>query len=357
MRHAPLWVLSYRNKQRELRQLHSALKQQDASPVFDTSCKHIELHPMKFMTGQILYGEEEVGPMFTHFAPNPHVAIPDSLEDCFTKSRENRNTKSNNGDIITPNTKQLFESFERRSRISRPRPQQESRWYPASMWGKYDYLFNSNDTHGFTIESGATRTEATGCKTTSGHRLVVMKSDSLLHESHTSIGELVVLVNWMIAGFKDQTKPMRSKLGSLYNDRFNHDFPTMVISFLPDCHVRVLFGYFERSMLKVAYTKAIDFDTDDYDTNMRTLLQWAWPKVRSDTSKPVPLPTILEENEEEDKDDNWELEIENTHRDEKSGSHLETEKEKEVRKRKDVQESDCRKFSLPSCKKIKVDRS
>lgn len=93
------------------------------------------------------------------------------------------------------------------------------------MWGKYDYLFNSNDTHGFTIESGATRTEATGSKTMSGHRLVVMKSDSLQHESHTSIGELVVLVNWMVAGFKDQTKPMRSKLGSLYNDRFNHDFP------------------------------------------------------------------------------------------------------------------------------------
>lgn len=132
MRHAPLWVLSYRNKQRKLRQLHSALKQQDASPVFDTSCKHIELHPMNFMTGQIIYGEEEVGPMFTHFAPNPHVVIPDSLEDCFTKSRDNRNTKSNNGDIITPNASQLFESFERRSRISRPRPQQESRWYPAS---------------------------------------------------------------------------------------------------------------------------------------------------------------------------------------------------------------------------------
>lgn len=111
-------------------------------------------------------------------------------------------------------------------------------------------------------------------------------------------------------------------------------------------------------MLKVAYTKAIDFDTDEYDTNMRTLLQWAWPKVRSDTSKPVPLPTILEENEEEDnEDDNWELEIENAQHDKQSGSHLETEKEEEARKRKSVQEPDCRKFSPPSCKKAKVDRS
>lgn len=114
-------------------------------------------------------------------------------------------------------------------------------------------------------------------------------------------------------------------------------------------------------MLKVAYTEAIDFDTDDYDTNMRTLLQWAWPKVKSDTSKPVPLPTILEENEEDDNEDNegdnWELGIEKAQRDEQSGSHLETEKEEETRKRKSVRESHCRKFSLPSCKKIKVDRS
>lgn len=48
----------------------------------------------------------------------------------------------------------------------------------------------------------------------------------------------------------------------------------------------------------------MDFDTEDYADKMDTLLQWAWPLVYGDTSKPVPLPTI--EDDEEDEWDEWE---------------------------------------------------
>jgi hypothetical protein len=50
-------------------------------------------------------------------------------------------------------------------------------------------LFNSNDLHGFTIQSGATCADAK-----SSHRLVVMKSDQLYHTTLPSIGEVVVLL-------------------------------------------------------------------------------------------------------------------------------------------------------------------
>lgn len=144
----------------------------------------------------------------------------------------------------------------------------------------------------------------------------------------------------------------------------------MIISFLPECHVRVLFGYFEQGLLKVAYTEAIDFDTDDYSTNMRTLLQWAWPKVHSDTSKPIPLPPILEEGEaqseqefqepqvqeekekeekgdkEEKEDDQCERGIKRIKLDGEFENHLETSEEEKVqkRKRKRTLERSCRRW-------------
>lgn len=78
----------------------------------------------------------------------------------------------------------------------------------------------------------------------------------------------------------------------------------MVISFLPDARVRVLHGYFDNGRLKVAYTQALNFDAEDYTDKMDVLLQWAWPLTEGDTTKPIPLPTI--EDDEEDEWDEWE---------------------------------------------------
>ena len=74
----------------------------------------------------------------------------------------------------------------------------------------------------------------------------------------------------------------------------------MVISFLPSCRVRILYGYFDGNRLKVAYTKALNFNTDKYCSRMQVLMQWAWPQVNFDTTKPIPLPTIDEEHAFED---------------------------------------------------------
>lgn len=78
----------------------------------------------------------------------------------------------------------------------------------------------------------------------------------------------------------------------------------MVISFLTDARVRVLHGYFDNGRLKVAYTQALNFDAEDYADKMDVLLQWAWPLTDGDTTKPIPLPTI--EDDEEDEWDEWE---------------------------------------------------
>jgi hypothetical protein len=78
----------------------------------------------------------------------------------------------------------------------------------------------------------------------------------------------------------------------------------MVISFLPDARVRILHGYFDSGRLKVACTPAINFDAEDYPDKMDALLQWAWPVSDGDTTKPIPLPTI--EDDEEDEWDEWE---------------------------------------------------
>lgn len=77
----------------------------------------------------------------------------------------------------------------------------------------------------------------------------------------------------------------------------------MVISFLPKARVRILYGYFDQDRLKVAYTQALNFDADDYAAKMDILLQWAWPEAVADNSKPIPLPTILDD--EEDEWDEW----------------------------------------------------
>jgi hypothetical protein len=100
----------------------------------------------------------------------------------------------------------------------------------------------------------------------------------------------------------------------------------MVISFLPDARVRVLHGYFDEGRLKVAYTQALNFDAEDYADKMDGLLQWAWPLPDGDTTKPIPLPTI--EDDEEDEWDEWEK-WELRYREDSEDEGLETESDGE----------------------------
>lgn len=86
-------------------------------------------------------------------------------------------------------------------------------------------LFNSNDTHGFTIEKGAMSSDPT-----SGAQLVVMKSDSLKDKSSPSVGELLVLVKWMSAAFKLQLHHLSKTSRLRHGERFKLDFPVCLSS-------------------------------------------------------------------------------------------------------------------------------
>ena len=103
----------------------------------------------------------------------------------------------------------------------------------------------------------------------------------------------------------------------------------MVISFLPNARARILYGYFDEGRLKVACTATLNFDSDNYSTKMEALLKWAWPQVNIDTSKPIPLPAIEDEegewdewvsvmngeyeSEESDFDEEWETDEEESY--------------------------------------------
>lgn len=104
----------------------------------------------------------------------------------------------------------------------------------------------------------------------------------------------------------------------------------MVISFLPDARARILYGYFDEGRLKVAYTPAINFDSDDYATKMDIHLQGAWPQVNFDTTKPIPLTTI--EDDEEDEWSEWESQMEESDTD----SEWETDSESESGEESDI---------------------
>lgn len=81
-------------------------------------------------------------------------------------------------------------------------------------------LFNSNDHHGFTIEKGATCADAKAA-----HQLVVMKIHQCHHEILPSIGELVVLLRWMLCAISEH----KHYLGKHHrHERPQHDFPVSI---------------------------------------------------------------------------------------------------------------------------------
>ena len=82
------------------------------------------------------------------------------------------------------------------------------------------WLFGSSDTHGFTVEKGATCTD-----NICGHQLVVMKSNRLEEEHRPSIGELIVLVRWMVAGTEPQMSHLSKRARLEHGERIKLDFP------------------------------------------------------------------------------------------------------------------------------------
>lgn len=72
----------------------------------------------------------------------------------------------------------------------------------------------------------------------------------------------------------------------------------MLISFQPRARARVLYGYFDGT-LRVQMSQAQEFDVPDYVDRMDSLLRWAWPTTLQQTTRVVPLPTIVESDEED----------------------------------------------------------
>ncbi|KAF4763249.1 hypothetical protein HAV15_000547 [Penicillium sp. str.  len=285
----PLWVWLFKQKEHSLRILYRGLRCMQPGYI-SNQYANIDLHPMDFWTGdtdpsliQFFTPDTDTNFKIANTALNPE----DPVDDPFTWVRAMKHTQDFIPQEMHHQLHQAFSKYLRKSPIF---------WELVPMYGEDNSLFNSNDQHGFTIQMGATSADGK-----SAHQLVVMKSENCYHDTLPSVGELIVLVRWMLSRIKNH----KHQFGRYHrHERPQLDFPTMVISFLPDARVRVLHGYFDNGQLKVAYTQALNFDAEDYADKMDVLLQWAWPLTDGDTTKPIPLPTI--EDDEEDEWDEWE---------------------------------------------------
>ncbi|KAJ5836339.1 hypothetical protein N7447_002365 [Penicillium robsamsonii] len=314
----PPWIWLFEQKEHRLRQLHRELCHLEPGYI-SNQYTDIEIHRMDFWTG-------DTDPsLIQFFTPDTHTTFKiantaldpeDPLDDPFTWAREMKDDQ----DIVPKEMHhQLHRAFSNYLRKSPGGNKIPICWELVSM-REEESPFNSDDRHGFAIEKGAISADG---KT--AHQLVVMKSDECYHDILPSVGELIVLVRWMLSGFKNH----KHQFGRYHrHERPQLDFPTMIISFLPDARVRVLHGYYDGGRLKVAYTPALNFDAEDYIEKMDVLLQWAWPFTDGDTTKPIPLPTI--EDDEEDEWDEWEKwELRYREDSEDGGSELEAEGDSE----------------------------
>lgn len=144
------------------------------------------------------------------------------------------------------------------------------------------------------------------------HRQVWIVSDEAAKDKSPTPAELLVLASWMSDGYYQQRK-RKSDCGASEQPR-NHVFPvsaflfqaetdsltgiqTLIISFQPRAQARILYGYYDDS-LKVGISRLVDFDTSKYLDKMDSLLRWAFPTPYTSTTKPVPLPTIMESEDE-----------------------------------------------------------
>ncbi|KAK4868245.1 hypothetical protein LT330_007443 [Penicillium expansum] len=305
----PLWVWLFGQKEHSLRKLYKNLRYMQPGYISNQCC-NIDIHPMDFWTGdtdpslvQFFTPDTDTDLKIANTALNPKNPV----DDPFTRAQAMKHAQDFIPQEMHHKLHQAFSKYLRKSPGGTP-----IFWDLVSM-EEDESLFNSNDKHGFTIQMGATSADG---KT--AHQLVVMESDNCYHGILPSVGELMVLVRWMLSGIKNHKHQFRRYHRQ---ERAQHDFPTMVISFLPDARVRVLHGYFDDGRLKVAYTQALNFDAEDYTDKMDTLLQWAWPLTDGDTTKPIPLPTIDDDEEDEwDEWEKWELRYREDNEDEFLGS-------------------------------------
>ncbi|KAJ5199379.1 hypothetical protein N7491_000064 [Penicillium cf. griseofulvum] len=289
----PIWIWLFKQKKSSLWQLYKELRHMEPGHL-PNQVTNIDIHPMDFWTG------DTHSSLIHFFIPDTETTLKiantaldpeDPLDDQFTWARKMKDDE----DLIHQELHyELYRSFVNYLRHSPEGNKVPCFWQLVSM-REDEGLYNSNDQHGFTIEKGARSIDG------NSHQVVVMKSEKCYHDTLPSTGELIVLVRWMLSGIRNR-KHQFSR--NHRHERKQLDFPTMVISFLPDARVRVLHGYFDGGRLKVACTPALNFDAEDYADKMDALLQWAWPITDGDTTKPIPLPTI--EDDEEDEWDEWE---------------------------------------------------
>ncbi|KAJ5135127.1 uncharacterized protein N7515_004405 [Penicillium bovifimosum] len=308
----PLWKWRYEQKEDFLLFLYRGLSHLRPGYI-SNKLQGFDIHPMDFWTG-------DTNPSFiSYFFPdtettskiaNTNVNPQDPVDDPFTWARRMKSFEGSDSDEMHHALYAAFAKYLRKS----PGGKHQSAWWDPVPTDEEKSLFNGNDRHSFTVQSGARCADAK-----SSHQLVVMKSNQLHHETLPSIGEVVVLLRWML----DATRKHKHLLGRHSRQgQKQHDFPTMVISFLPDARVRILHGYLDNSdCLQLAYTRALDFDTEDYAEKMDILLQWAWPEVQGDTTKPIPLPLVDEEEDEWMKSGKMEL-LSAEYSDEESDSGL-----------------------------------
>ncbi|KAJ5562613.1 hypothetical protein N7461_001374 [Penicillium sp. DV-2018c] len=246
----PLWKWRYERKEEILLSLYRGLRYLGPGYI-SNKLRDIDIRPMDFRTGDsdpsfipYFFPDMETTSKIANSGVNPENAV----EDPFTGAREMKSSGSHPRGMHHA----LYAAFSKYlRRCSRDR-------HPSAWWDPV--------------------------------------SNKLYHETLPSIGEVVVLLRWML----DATQKHKHLMGPYdRQEQKLHDFPTMVISFLPDARVRILHGYLANDgHLQLAYTQAVNFDTADYSEKMDILLQWAWPEVEGDTSKPIPLPPIYEDEED-----------------------------------------------------------
>lgn len=144
------------------------------------------------------------------------------------------------------------------------------------------------------------------------HRQVWIISDEAAKDKNPTPAELLVLASWMSDGYHWQRKrksdwgaseqpqnqvfPVSASLFQAETDSLT-GIQTLIISFQPRAQARILYGYYDES-LKVGISRVVDFDTSQYLDQMDSLLRWAFPTPYTSTTKPVPLPTIMESEDD-----------------------------------------------------------
>ncbi|KAJ5775734.1 uncharacterized protein N7511_000745 [Penicillium nucicola] len=294
----PLWVWLYGEKESRMEDLLWDLEDEDSGALdsYYTTYR-IKLHQMDFATGatsssMVQYYKPDRKTDFQ--VKNTSLDPKNPKDDMYLSMLEKKNNPDFDGLKLHQQLRKSFSKYITHS----PNGRRAGPGWQFINPEEGGDLYNSNDKHGFIIDQGAASVSASA-----SHQVVIMNSEDCYKINTPSTGEIIVLLRWMLAAVKPQkSKSSISSRKYAENCLFQHDIPTMVISFLPDSKVRILYGYFDGGRLRIAHTKAIAFDNDHYEENMDTLLQWTWPIICKDTSKPLPMQTIEESDESDESD-------------------------------------------------------